>query len=557
MRLSSLVSGLPLSPLERRGADPEITMVTGDSRQVQPGALFVAISGESTDGRSYIPDALARGAVAIAVAAEGDVRAPLGPADENALGLLTFADARAALGWLSAAWHGFPSRRLVLIGVTGTDGKTTTTNLIYAILQAAGLKAGMISTVNAVIGDETVDTGFHVTTPDAPAIQRYLARMVNAGLDYGVLEVTSHGLAQHRVAGCEFDVAVITNITHEHLDYHKTFENYRAAKRRLFEMLSQSSPKRAGSLGGAEVVKTGVLNGDDPAYPYLAAAVSGNRWVYSALEPSAAAVAEGPAPDLWAAGVTYSPASMQFTAVSPRFSVPIVTPLVGSFNISNCLAALAATVGALGVPPAAAQKALASFPGVPGRMERIDLGQPFTALVDFAHTPNALRRSLEAARQMTAGSAGHTGRVIAVFGSAGLRDVEKRRLMAEVSAELADITILTAEDPRTESLEAILESMAAGARARGAVEQPPGARVTTGARVFYRVSDRGAALRLAVSLAQPADLVMACGKGHEQSMCFGAIEYPWDDRTAMRAALAEELGLSGPAMPRLPTSQPA
>ncbi len=263
MRLSSLVAGLPFSPLERRGADPEITLVTDDSRQVQPGALFVAISGESADGRRFIPEALARGAVAIA--AEGDVRSHLGQADESALGLLSVPDARAALGWLSAAWHGFPSRHLVLIGVTGTDGKTTTVNLIYAILQAAGLKAGMISTVNAVIGDEMVDTGFHVTTPDAPAIQSYLARMVSAGLDYGVLEVTSHGLAQDRVAGCEFDIAVITNITHEHLDYHKTFDNYRAAKRRLFEMLSQSSPKRAGSAGNAEVVKTGVLNGDDPS----------------------------------------------------------------------------------------------------------------------------------------------------------------------------------------------------------------------------------------------------------------------------------------------------
>jgi UDP-N-acetylmuramoyl-L-alanyl-D-glutamate--2,6-diaminopimelate ligase len=554
MRLSTLAAALPFSPLERWGADPEITQVTADSRQVQPGALFVAVSGESVDGQRFIPEAVARGAVAIA--AEGDLRTlrgRLGTADERTLGLLAVPEGRTALGWLSAAWHGFPSRHLVLIGVTGTDGKTTTSNLIYAILQAAGLKAGMISTVNAVIGDEAVDTGFHVTTPDAPAVQSYLARMVAAGLTHCVLEVTSHGLAQQRVAGCEFDIAVITNITHEHLDYHKTFENYQAAKRRLFEMLSESSPKPA----GAPVVKTAVLNWDDSSYPYLAAAVSGNQWAYSVEAPSGAAA--GLAPDLWATGVTYSPASMQFTATARHFSFPITTPLVGSFNVSNCLAAVAATVGALGLSPTVAQTGLAAFAGVPGRMERLDLGQPFTALVDFAHTPNALKSALETVRQMTTQSpAGAGGRVIAVFGSAGLRDVEKRRLMAEVAAELADISILTAEDPRTESLELILETMAAGARARGAVElPPPPPQTTTGAKVFYRVPDRGEALRLAVRLAEPGDLVIACGKGHEQSMCFGTVEYPWDDRIALRAALAERLGRPDPAMPSLPTSRPA
>jgi UDP-N-acetylmuramoyl-L-alanyl-D-glutamate--2,6-diaminopimelate ligase len=212
-------------------------------------------------------------------------------------------------------------------------------------------------------------------------------------------------------------------------------------------------------------------------------------------------------------------------------------------------------VGALGLPPEAAQKGLADFAGVPGRMERIDRGQPFTALVDFAHTPNALQRALESARQMTA-----NGRVIAVFGSAGLRDVRKRWLMAEVSAELADITILTAEDPRTESLEGILEMMAEGARSKGAVEEEPKPKnqipkaksQNQKSKIFYRVPDRAEALRLAVALAQPGDLVIACGKGHEQSMCFGAVEYPWDDRTAMRAALAELLGKPGPEMPKLP-----
>jgi UDP-N-acetylmuramoyl-L-alanyl-D-glutamate--2,6-diaminopimelate ligase len=229
--------------------------------------------------------------------------------------------------------------------------------------------------------------------------------------------------------------------------------------------------------------------------------------------------------------------------------IPVTTALVGEFNVSNCLAALAATHGALGVAAEAVQAGLANLKGVPGRMERIDLGQPFTAIVDFAHTPNALRRTLETARKMVSASRQNSavspkGRVIAVFGSAGLRDVEKRRLMAETSAELADLTLLTAEDPRTEALEDILEMMAFGARRKGAIE----------GETFFRVPDRAEAIRLAVRLAQPGDIVLACGKGHEQSMCFGTVEYAWDDRVALRSALADWRGVPGPAMPRLPTA---
>jgi UDP-N-acetylmuramoyl-L-alanyl-D-glutamate--2,6-diaminopimelate ligase len=213
--------------------------------------------------------------------------------------------------------------------------------------------------------------------------------------------------------------------------------------------------------------------------------------------------------------------------------------LIGVYNVSNCLAAFSAVVGGLGLAPSAAVQGMAALKMIPGRMERIDLGQDFTAIVDFAHTPNALKRALETARQLT------DGKVIAVFGSAGLRDQEKRRLMAEVSAELADITVLTAEDPRTESLDQILEEMAEGARSRGGVE----------GFSFIRVPDRGQAIRRALDLAEKGDLVLACGKGHEQSMCFGTVEYPWDDRTAMRAALSDFLGIEGPQMPFLPTRQ--
>lgn len=550
MRLSALLAALPeirsrrqlAAQGDRSDADPEITRITADSREVIPGALFVARRGETVDGHAFIPQAVERGAVAIVreEGKEGDEPLPAPPFFPS-LSLVTVPDSRQALAWLAAAWHGFPARRLVMIGVTGTDGKTTTATLIHSILRAAGLRAGLISTVGAVIGEETLDTGFHVTTPEAPEVQRHLAQMVAAGFSHCVLEATSHGLHQQRVAACEFDVAVITNITHEHLDYHKTFENYRAAKAMLFTGLSTAARKPG-------VEKAGVLNADDASFEYLSRVFAEKRLTYS-LRSTA---------DLVARHIRFAPDATHFDAAFSNLqsSISISTPLVGAFNVSNCLAAVAATVGALGIAPEAAQRGIAQLRGIPGRMERIDLGQPFTALVDFAHTPNALRRALETARGILASSPalprqGESGRrpgggsrVIAVFGSAGLRDIEKRRLMAETAAELADLTVLTAEDPRTESLADILEMMASGARSRGGVEG-----VT-----FFRVPDRGEALRFAVRLARPGDIVLACGKGHEQSMCFGETEYPWDDRTALRAALAELLGVPGPAMPRLPTS---
>jgi UDP-N-acetylmuramoyl-L-alanyl-D-glutamate--2,6-diaminopimelate ligase len=250
--------------------------------------------------------------------------------------------------------------------------------------------------------------------------------------------------------------------------------------------------------------------------------------------------------------VSHAPGGLRFTVTGAGLSFPLESPLVGDFNISNILAAVGVTVCALGVSIEAARQGIATLRGVPGRMERIDLGQDFTAIVDFAHTPNALRVALETVRKVISTRSGPVqegagvktaGRVLAVFGSAGARDVTKRRMMAEVSAELADISILTAEDPRSESLEGILAEMAAGAESRGGVE----------GKTFYRMPDRGEAIRFAVSLARPGDVVIACGKGHEQSMCFGDTEYPWDDRVAMRAALSKLLGISGPQMPYLPT----
>lgn len=506
---------LPPGPLP----DTTVTGVCLDSRQVQPGCIFIALEGGNTDGHRFISDAIRRGSIAV-VGTQ--------PLQDLPIPYVRVKDSRQALAQLSAAFYGFPARSLTVIGVTGTDGKTTTANLIFQILLAAGFRTGMISTVNAVIGDQVLDTGFHVTTPEAPDVQRYLAQMVAAGLTHVILETTSHGLEQQRVAGCEFDVAVVTNINHEHLDYHGTYEAYRAAKARLFTGLGETRVKPSGNP------RTAVLNRDDHSFDYLAGLLTKD---FPQIRQVTYGLAAGVT--VSAGAVDYSPAGMSFMAVGPDYSVPVETQLLGAFNISNILAAFSAGVEGLGIDPLAASRGIAALSGIPGRMERIDLGQDFTAMVDFAHTPNALRRVLETARQLT------RGRVICVFGSAGLRDRAKRRMMAEISAELADLSILTAEDPRTESLDDILAEMAAGAVSRQGIE----------GKTFWRIPDRGAAIRFALELAGPGDVVMACGKGHEQSMCFGETEYSWDDRVAMRAALSDYLGLSGPRMPYLPTGQ--
>jgi UDP-N-acetylmuramoyl-L-alanyl-D-glutamate--2,6-diaminopimelate ligase len=513
-KLSQLFVDFPF-PTPAETPDVEVTGIAIDSRAVKPGEVFVALRGGTADGHNHIQKAIDNGASAVV----GDKDFVARVAN---LPYIRLEDARRALTWLAAAFYGWPARKLRVIGVTGTDGKTTTTNLIYRILLAANIKAGMISTVNAVIGDEVLDTGFHVTTPDAHDVQRYLAKMVDAGLTHVVLETTSHGWSQHRVDACEFDIGVVTNITHEHMNEHGSFENYRAAKARLFSSLEWTLPKPQGNP------RLAVINFDDPkSFDFLNDFIKVNKVNYGLSERA----------DIRAVDIKYSPSGIQFTAHSKDFSVDVQSRLVGAYNVSNCLAALTSAVYGLGIASGTAARGIDSLEGIPGRMEVIDMGQSFTAIVDFAHTPNALKVALEAARTMT------KGRVISVFGSAGLRDKEKRRMMAETSAELADLTVLTAEDPRTESLAGILEEMAAGARSKGGRE----------GETFWRVADRGDAIRFALQLANPGDIVLSCGKGHEQSMCFGRREFLWDDRTAMRAALSEYLGIDRSEMQYLPT----
>lgn len=484
--------------------NPAILAITDDSRAVTPGSIFVAYSGVGVDAHRFIPAAIERGAAAI-VCEHADV------ADISAtVPVVVVPDGRAAFAQLCAAWHDFPSRAMTIIGVTGTDGKTTTSTLLHSILTHAGLRTGLISTVSAVIGDEALDTGLHTTTPKADDLQRILARMRDAGASHCILEVTSHGLAQHRVDSIDFNVAVITNITSDHLDFHGTREAYRAAKARLFEM-----------------APIHVLNVDDEySFAYLAHLPSKRRLLYSReVQPAGAFT------DWW----LFAPRADFTTGAVDAYAfrqhghepLPLHTSLLGDFNVSNILAACSAAY-ALSIPQEAILRGVEAVSGVPGRLQRIDAGQPYLAVVDFAHTPNSLDNCLHTLRALT------PGRLIVAFGCAGARDAMKRPRMGAVAVAHADLVVLTSEDPREENFDAICAQIEAD--------------MGDGRTRSVRIPDRGEALRYACALAQPGDTVVACGKGHERSLCFGRTEYAWNDVDAMRAAIAGRALPLGPAI---------
>jgi len=387
---------------------------------------------------------------------------------------------------LAAVFYRFPGRRLKIIGVTGTDGKTTTATLIYQILLTAGYKTALISTVVAKIGRETMPTGLHVTCPNSWQLQRLLRQIVAKDYEYLVLEVTSHGLEQYRVWGVKFLMGVITNITHEHLDYHKTYKNYLRAKAKLFRK-----------------VKTAVLNRDDESFDFLSGLVKnrrGTRMITYGIEKEA----------------DFTPRNFKFK-----------TLLAGQYNQYNCLAAIAVSVS-LGVPEEKIRRALGTFEGVEGRMEEINEGQDFKVIVDFAHTPNALKNLLITLK----GSLAKKGRLVVVFGCAGLRDVGKRSMMGAIATQLADLVVLTAEDPRTEKVKKIIGQIASGCQEAGGVE----------GKSFFRIPDRRRAIDFAISKARKGDTVVICGKGHERSMCFGTTEKPWSDQKEAKRSLKKILG---------------
>lgn len=496
-RTSVLESLQSVVPGARSIGDGRVSVirVAFDSRNVLPGDLFVALPGTVEDGTRYLEEAFERGAVAAVVE-----RAEALPVGRSGLAVPS---ARLALGLLAAALEDWPARSLRLVGVTGTDGKTTTSTMIASILRAANRRVGLLTTVRAEIGDERIETGLHTTTPDAPELQAYLRRMVDDNARDAVLEVTSHGLAQERVAGCDFDVAVITNVTGDHLDYHQTYERYLEVKLKLFIDLDRPW-RKAGVPTGA------IFNLDDPSADRIAA-MSFDRHLSYALERRA---------DVRARAVRFEASSTHFDVESPDGSFAVTIPFVGWYNVANALAATAAAL-VLDAPPAAIQLGLARVDGIPGRLESIGNDQLFEVIVDFAHTPNALEQVLKLCRERC------RRRVTVVFGCAGRRDRLKRALMGAIAGRLADRIYLTAEDPRTENLDAIIEEIAAGCRASGRQEGTD----------FWRIPDRSQAIERAIDEAEAGDLVLLTGKGHEQSMCFGETEIPWSDAAAARAAL--------------------
>ena len=499
MLLHEILAALPAARLIQGDADRTVTGVGHDSRRIRPGDLFVAIAGARHDARGFIAEALARGAAGVVAAGEAEV--PAG------VPVVSVPSARAALADFAAVVHGHPSGRLRMVGVTGTDGKTTTTHLVHAALQAGGERVGRLSTLGTTTGGgaPVVDHGF--TTPEAGDLQRMLAEMVDAGCSAAVAEVSSHALALDRVRGCSFDAAVFTNLSPEHLDFHGSMEEYLAAKARLFAMVSP---------GGV-----GVVNADHPASAVVRRHGPDRILTYGLRTPA----------DVTARAVRPIAGGSRFTLVTPWGDAEMVTAMPGLMNVSNWLAA-ATTALHLGVPLEAVCAA-AAVTTVEGRMQRIDCGQPFTVLVDFAHTPLAMRTVLREARRQTG------GRVMVLFGHAGGRDAANRRPLGSVAAALADVTMVTTDNPAHEDPAMIAAEIAAGARTAGA--QP-------GVDLFTCL-DRRTAVRELLAMAAPGDTVVLAGKGHERYQAMAAGRVPWSDADeATRALTRQQESCLAPAL---------
>lgn len=493
MDLHALLQHVPGHQVYRAAKDSSVGGLAYDSREVQPGDVFVCWQGLRHDGHDYVAEAYRRGAVAAVaerpVSGEG--------------GLIIVSDGREALARLSAAFYGFPSRRLRVIGVTGTNGKTTTTHLIKAVLEQAGHKVGLIGTIHHLIGNEIVQT--HRTTPESLDLQRLLFQMAERGMEYAVMEVSSHAVALKRTVGTEYDVAVFTNLSRDHLDFHADFDEYAATKAQLFASLDPD---------GAKPRKAAVVNVDDPRAPIMCDKARVPVIGYGIDERT----------DLTAENVVVRPEGVSYDALTPAGELALRLQITGRFNVYNSMAA-AAVGWHEGVPLPFIRTALEQVSGIPGRLERIDRGQPFTVLVDYAHTPDSLENVLHTCRAFAA------GRVIVVFGCGGERDREKRPQMGEIAARLADIVIITADNPRGEPPEDIAKEVEAGVVRGG---KRPGE--------YEVIVERRDAVRRAIDAARPGDIVLIAGKGHETTQVFRDRTIHFDDREEAARALRERFG---------------
>jgi UDP-N-acetylmuramoyl-L-alanyl-D-glutamate--2,6-diaminopimelate ligase len=498
----SLAPLLPVLGKELRLRGSPETRVSGlsyDSRRVAAGDLFTALPGLHTDGHRFIEQAIRRGAGAVLHQEElGGYR--------DGITYLQVPDSRRGMSALAAAFYEYPSRELPVIGVTGTDGKSTTVWLIHQLLESLGNPAGFISTVQMRTADRVTDNPLRQSTPEAPEIHRLLRRMIDAGNKYAVIEATSHGLAARtgRLSEVQFTAGVCTNISHEHLEFHGSFEQYRSDKANLFRSL----PKHG----------FGVVNLNDPSHSYLVEQSGGPVLSYGLENPEA---------DLWAEAVQSDLSGSTFTLryageeLSSRLNLP------GGYNIENLLAAALTVLRLTAARPADLARAIPELRGVPGRMESVSAGQPFRVIVDYAHTPQSFAKLFPLVRRHT------EGRLIAVFGSAGERDLAKRPLQGELAARYADVVVLTDEDPRGEEPSAILEQIAAGCR-----REDPACRL---GETLFVIPDRRQAVTRAFTLARRGDTVLLLGKGHERSIIYAGGPVPWLEAQAAYEIL-EQMG---------------
>jgi len=463
--------------------------LTDDSRQVAVGSLFVAVQGERVDGHDFVDRVLTAGAAALVVGRA--VAAGSTPT-------IRVQDSRAALGVIGSRFYGDPSSALRMIGVTGTNGKTTTTYVVKTMLEAAKRQVGLIGTVAYLVGKESFPASH--TTPGALDLQKLFARMVEKRLDTVVMEVSSHALALDRTAGSEFDVAVFTNLTQDHLDFHVDMERYFQAKLKLFVELGRS--------GARKERKRAIINGDDPWSRRMREACTVPVWTYGLGEQA----------DLRAEDVRLSAAGTDFTLRSPAGTCTIQSRLVGEHNVYNLLAAIGVALHE-GLTLDQVRVAVGAVSNVPGRFERVEAGQDFTVVVDYAHTEDALVRLL------TAATALRTGRIITVFGCGGDRDRTKRPKMGRAAVQYSDVVILTSDNPRTEDPAAILREVEAGVK---------DALANRGHVRYQMLADRRAAIQAAIREAKAGDMVLIAGKGHEDYQIVGTTKHHFDDREVAR-----------------------
>lgn len=493
--LRELVAKLPEAQwLSRQDKNPDILALAHDSRKVEPGTLFVCMKGATVDGHSFAAAAVAKGAVA--VLAEQEV------AGVDTVPVIRTPDVRQAVERIAAWFYGDPSTQLRLVGVTGTNGKTTTTHIIRSIFNRAGRPCGVSGTLHTLIGDRVVPV--KNTTPDVLDLQSTLRDMVDGGMKAVAMEVSSHALALGRVAGCEYDTAVFTNMTQDHLDFHQTMENYREAKSLLFRQLVADGSQKAN--------KSAIANIDDPAGEYMLAQTKARRIGYGMSEKA----------DLRAVDIDLRPEGASFRVTGRWGEFAVQSRLTGLFNVYNMLAAIG--VGcAEGIDIPVIQASLAEFEQVPGRFERVDIGRPFSVIVDYAHTPDGLENVLKTAKQFV------RGQLIVVFGCGGDRDRTKRPIMGELATRYADRAIVTSDNPRSEDPAFIIGQIMAG------ITSPEARRKTT------TESDRRTAIRQALSMGQPGDVILIAGKGHENYQILADRTIHFDDREVVRELAGSEL----------------